>query len=82
MVEDDVRREKEQAETNIPDWSGVLTDEDNDEEEYEAWKLRELKRIKRDRDERETFVHFQYLSLRLESKIYFCRFLSCQFVFR
>lgn len=54
MVEDDVRREKEQAETNIPDWSGVLTDEDNDEEEYEAWKLRELKRIKRDRDERET----------------------------
>ena len=54
MVEEDVRREKADKEAALPDWSGVLTDEDNDEEEYEAWKLRELKRIKRDRDERET----------------------------
>ena len=29
------------------------TDEDNEETDYELWKLRELKRIKRDRDEKE-----------------------------
>ena len=31
----------------------VITDDENDEEEYEAWKVRELKRIRRDREERE-----------------------------
>ena len=34
----------------------VVTDDENDEEEYEAWKIRELKRMKRDRDEREQSV--------------------------
>merc|ERR1719273_3123977 len=31
----------------------VCTDDDNEEDEYDGWKLRELKRMKKDREERE-----------------------------
>lgn len=55
LVEDSVKKdlEKMKPEGSEPHIDDVCTDDDNDEVEYEAWKLRELKRIKRDREEKE-----------------------------
>lgn len=54
LVEESVKKELEQMKAEKdPNIGDVNTDDENDEVEYEAWKLRELKRIKRDRDEKE-----------------------------
>ncbi|KAL7731460.1 hypothetical protein ACLKA6_017278 [Drosophila palustris] len=55
MVEDSVKKdlEKIKPETNEASIDDVCTADENDEVEYEAWKLRELKRMKRDREERD-----------------------------
>ena len=61
IIEEEVIKDKkneaagvETDETNIT--CDFRTDEENDETDYEAWKLRELRRVKRDRDERDAYV--------------------------
>lgn len=58
LVEDSVKKDLEKAkpESSEPNIDDVCTEDENDEVEYEAWKLRELKRIKRDREEKEQYV--------------------------
>jgi len=51
MVSDIVREELKEEQGVAADENILITDDENDEEEYEAWKIRELKRMKRDKEE-------------------------------
>ncbi|KAL5291514.1 MFAP1 family protein [Megaselia abdita] len=55
LVEQSVKRdlEKTKPDNLEPNINDVCTDDENEDVEYEAWKLRELKRIKRDREEKD-----------------------------
>merc|ERR1712029_35487 len=62
MVEAEVRKvtmAERKAEGDNIGFDDINTDDENDEVEYETWKVRELRRLKRDREEREAFMKEQ-----------------------
>ncbi|RWS27282.1 microfibrillar-associated protein 1-like protein [Leptotrombidium deliense] len=61
IIEEENRRELQEKEDKedeqlLASIAAINTDDENEEAAYETWKLRELKRVKRDKDEREALL--------------------------
>uniref|UniRef100_A0A674P062 Microfibril associated protein 1 n=1 Tax=Takifugu rubripes TaxID=31033 RepID=A0A674P062_TAKRU len=56
IVEEEAKKEFEENRRTLAALEALDTDGENEEEEYEGWKVRELKRIKRDREARELWI--------------------------
>ena len=70
IVESTVKKEVMERKEKDSDPQGlneINTDDEHEELEYEAWKLRELKRMKRDREEKETLEKEQAEAERLRN---------------
>uniref|UniRef100_A0A0K0EDD5 MFAP1 domain-containing protein n=1 Tax=Strongyloides stercoralis TaxID=6248 RepID=A0A0K0EDD5_STRER len=63
LLEMTLKAEKEAEEVkklaDVLDLTEIVTDDDDDEIAYELWKIREMNRLKRDREERELYAHEQ-----------------------
>lgn len=56
IVKAELKREVDATKPSTDPIDLVNSDDDNDEEEFEEWKAREIKRIKKYRDEKESLV--------------------------
>jgi microfibrillar-associated protein 1 len=61
LVGEAIRQEKlKEKETDTGIQCDFDTDDEDDETAYDAWRLRELTRLKRDREERDQYVNKKF----------------------
>lgn len=54
--EAEIEKAKKEESAAKLDLTAIDTDDESEQIAYEMWKIREIKRLRRNRDERETFV--------------------------